>query len=251
MNWASIIWVVLLVGEPAAAPARDQGPEAAAGPAATQPATNAEPVEAATDPQVAAPAAGDEAEPTASPPADAQAPTPAEEAPRARPLSPLEIEDAAVVARHMFLPRMTAVIRTTAVEPASVDPGHEVFLTGLMCDGDEWMALFEDRRDRRSLFLAIGDSVGPWRIEHIEMEQLTVVGSDGASVTLRLGESLKAMLPAPPASPPPTAAPAVDSRSSGPPARGFATATTRPAAGNTRAIEQWMRDRRERERGRF
>ena len=152
-------------------------------------------------------------------------------------LSRLTPADAQVVAKNIFLPSMGEVTRDT--EPLVVIKPGEVILTGIIeeTNPNRYVALLEDRKDKRSVFLAVGDELGPWKATEIEMNRLVVKNKDGTSQTVELGGALVATIPAPGPEPGPagTEGPTV-----GPPG-------TRDAGSSGQTIEDILRERRRRE----
>jgi len=98
--------------------------------------------------------------------------------------------------RNLFLPDVQNDETPTLIEdPTLVVPAGGLVLTGLMAQGDRRQALLEDKEAGRSVVLAVGDRIGPWRVERVEITRLIVRKADGPSLVIELGGALDASLP--------------------------------------------------------
>ena len=150
-------------------------------------------------------------------------------------LSRLTPADAQVVAKNIFLPAFPTAVGPDT-RPVVIKPG-EVILTGIIeeTNPNRYVALLEDRKDKRSVFLAVGEELGPWKAEEINMSRLVVKNKDGTSQTVELGGALVATIPLPGAEEPSAGSP-----------------ETRDASGSAgKTIEDILRERRLRESGKL
>ncbi len=108
---------------------------------------------------------------------------------------PPEREPSAVKPRDLFLPR----ISSTAVDTGQVTTlpvKGQLTVTGLMIDPAGSTALLEDKSKGESRVVAVGDELGPWKIERIDLTQLVLKSKDGAALTVELGQAFEASFPA-------------------------------------------------------
>ena len=152
--------------------------------------------------------------------------------------SRLKATDAFVVAKNIFLPlQPTGPVVIPQSQP--VLQGN-LTLTGVIQEEDgRFVALIEDRGQKKSIFLAVGEELGPWKAEQIDMSHLVLKNKDGASQTVELGTTFAAaLLPAPG-----EVRPGVPG---GSPSTGAVEAAPSSDTG-TRTIEDILRERRRRE----
>ena len=98
--------------------------------------------------------------------------------------------------RNLFLPDITNGETPTPInDPTLVVPAGGLVLTGLMVQSDRRQALLEDKEAGRWVVLAVGDRIGPWRVERVEISSLIVKKADGPSLVIELGGALEASLP--------------------------------------------------------
>ena len=167
--------------------------------------------------------------------------------------------DRDAVVKNIFLPHVpgeeTAGTETIDDTRPEILPG-EVVLTGLVVNSGQFQALVEDKNAGTALFLAVGDQLGSWRVAEIEMDRMVLRKEDGAALVVELGGTLSASLPpkeepANQSSPQPASKAPVgvaQPRTPGPD-RPSSGRDTRPTDRRGRGIEDWMRRRREAERG--
>jgi hypothetical protein len=156
-------------------------------------------------------------------------------------------QDAAIVAKNFFKPYFpTEVPPPPRKDTEPIVSAGQSTLTGLINDDGPFIALFEDRTNNRSIFLSVGQALGAWTVQSIEMSRMVVKHKDGATQTLELGGTLTATIPADESTAPSGAGAAVTPAAS---TGGGGRPTPFSGLLSGRSIEDIMRERRQTEFG--